>query len=199
MSGIPHTYLGSADGLDPCLFEYSGSQRGFCGYIRNNGIHLDGDAMGVSPLDAPTERLDIGGSEGAVPRVREGARAGSREAGNELVDGGGRRISENPTWRVATAALLSDSGRVVSGPWPVRKYVLSDVDSAALVAERGLYQGLLDALYLVGVDYQTSVYRSFVDCPWRCVVVTWGWAVSLSLEAIADELALVYDRPSGAS
>jgi hypothetical protein len=149
----------------------------------------------MSSGEVPTERLELpdptnamGPAELASPRVRER----SREAGNELVDGGGREFAEEPAWRVAAEALLSAEGAVLGGPWPVRKYLLLDgIPGGGEHADQ--YIGLLRALTMTGLDYTVGAYRPW-GCEWRGVVVTWGWAVSLTLEAIADELALIYDR-----
>lgn len=186
MSGIGHVYLGSADGLAPCGFRYAGSETDLCGYIRNNTIHLDAGGMDVRTSDAVTEIFSLGGEEAAVPR----AHARAREAGNELVDGGGRSFAEEPAWRVAAAALVTDRGRVVGGPWPVRKLLFADSTGGD---DREHYLELLGALHLVGIEYNVSVWRP-VGAVYRTAFVQWGWATMLTAEAIADELALIYDR-----
>lgn len=187
-----HAYLG--DGSSSCAFAFEG---GFCGKGLGDGIHEVADGVTISSGEVPTERLDLPDPSNAMspgelgtPRVRVRA----REAEFGPVEHRGRSFAEKPLWRAAAEAMVSETETVPSGPWPVRKLRLADPDAPDTAEhDQQHYAELLRALYAIGQDYLVCVWRP-LDAHFRFACVTWGWATTLTLEQIADEIALRYDR-----
>jgi hypothetical protein len=90
-------------------------------------------------------------------------------------------------WERAVEWLTSEDTELKYGPWPVRKFVLMDMNGDALVEMRACL-GALDALEK---EYVVAVTRS-EGAPYRVALVTWDMLLGLSVEAACDELAALY-------
>lgn len=89
-----------------------------------------------------------------------------------------------PEWSRAVDALNSPDQELLSGPWPVAKFRMFDDDTAF----SPLYLACMNALRILGADYCVSVYRPR-GTTWRFALVTWDWALGLSMEDLCDEIA----------
>lgn len=193
----------------------------YCGMEREAGEHKAAGDLASSPepvtvtmeypvAEPPTEKLplDLGTRDMATSRVRppdedavEGtpfgfghAEARAFRAAIEASEGlfGASNdhegvLPEEPEWRLAVRWLESAGVELSYGPWPVRKYVLRD-----MAGERHADMRMcLESLEALEKEYVVSVERSKGSCC-RVALVTWDWALGLSVEDVCDELATVY-------
>jgi len=134
-------------------------------------------------------------SERAGSGVYESASVGERTSTREdgitgkgdgsAVDGGS---SVRMAWQDAVEALGFSVGQVLSGPWPVRKFIVGN--------KYEWHDNVEELLRSLGQVGETFSVESWIvpGTLERCVLVTWGGWYGLGLEALADEIAAAYDR-----
>ena len=90
-------------------------------------------------------------------------------------------------WARAVCWLETEDVELTYGPWPVRKFLLWDNDTAQDANLLAVLRHLND----LDQTYALVVTRP-VDAPYRVALLTWDWARGLMVDAICDELAARY-------
>lgn len=133
-----------------------------------------------------TERLNV-----AAPAYTASGRRLNPDGTLPEDEGDSQQNLVEPEWKLAVEVLVSDDKGLVYGPWPLRRFLLTDGSLFPGSGQRAERDMCLKSLEELGMDYSVVVYRP-QGKPWRLAWVTWDWALGLTVETACDELAAYY-------